>query len=105
PGHSPGSVAYFLAEQGMVIAGDALFAGSIGRTDLPGGDFDTLIQSIKAELFTLPDETIVYPGHGPQQQWERKRNIILSSVGDDQADAQLLERGDFKSTREESFFL
>lgn len=79
PGHSPGSVAYYLADQNMVIAGDALFAGSIGRTDLPGGDYDTLINSIKAQLFTLPDETIVYPGHGPHTTVgeEKKYNPFL----------------------------
>jgi glyoxylase-like metal-dependent hydrolase (beta-lactamase superfamily II) len=65
PGHSPGSVVFYYPEGGWLIGGDVLFAGSIGRTDLPGGDFDTLITSIRQELFTLPPETIVYPGHGP----------------------------------------
>ncbi|MFC2089639.1 MBL fold metallo-hydrolase [Bacteroidota bacterium] len=65
PGHSEGSLAYYAAEGSLVICGDALFAGSIGRTDLPGGDFDTLITSIETRLFTLPDETVVWPGHGP----------------------------------------
>ncbi len=64
PGHSPGSLSYFSREAGFVITGDALFQGSIGRTDLPGGDFDTLISSIRSRLLTLPPETIVYPGHG-----------------------------------------
>lgn len=63
PGHSPGSVSFVLP--GHVLGGDALFAGSIGRTDFPGGDFDTLVRSIWRELFSLPPETVVWPGHGP----------------------------------------
>jgi len=63
PGHSPGSIAFYIEKEGIVFTGDALFAGSIGRTDLPGGDYDTLINSIKTKLFTLPAETVVYPGH------------------------------------------
>jgi len=63
PGHSPGSVTF--AGAGAVFSGDVLFAGSIGRTDLPGGDFDTLIQSIREKLLSLDDSVIVYPGHGP----------------------------------------
>lgn len=65
PGHSPGSVALYDKEDGFVIAGDALFKGSIGRTDLPGGNHSQLISSIRDKLLTLPDDTIVYPGHGP----------------------------------------
>jgi len=65
PGHSPGSVSFYDERGGFVIAGDVLFEGSIGRTDLPGGDFDTLANSIRTELYTLPESTIVYPGHGP----------------------------------------
>jgi hydroxyacylglutathione hydrolase len=65
PGHSPGSICFYCKEQHWVIGGDVLFQGSIGRTDLPGGDFDTLINSIKTQLFTLPGETRVYSGHGP----------------------------------------
>ena len=64
PGHSPGSLAYYSKEGGFVITGDALFQGSIGRTDLPGGDYDTLIHSIKSRLLILPQETVVYAGHG-----------------------------------------
>jgi hydroxyacylglutathione hydrolase len=64
PGHSPGSIS--LVGQGFVLTGDALFNQSIGRTDLPGGDLDTLIRSITGRLFTLDDNTIVYPGHGPE---------------------------------------
>jgi glyoxylase-like metal-dependent hydrolase (beta-lactamase superfamily II) len=65
PGHSPGHVAFYSEKNGFVIGGDVLFNGSIGRTDLPGGDFNTLVQSIQTGFFTLPDETKVYPGHGP----------------------------------------
>lgn len=65
PGHSPGNIAFYFPEEGKVFVGDALFAGSIGRTDLPGGSFATLEQSIKQKLYTLPDQTVVYPGHGP----------------------------------------
>jgi hydroxyacylglutathione hydrolase len=65
PGHSPASISFYCAESGFVLAGDVLFYESIGRTDLPGGDFDTLISSIRTQLFTLPGETLVYPGHGP----------------------------------------
>ncbi len=65
PGHSPGSVSFYSEAGGFIIGGDVLFNGSIGRTDLPGGDFDTLINSIQTQLFTLPDETKVYSGHGP----------------------------------------
>jgi hydroxyacylglutathione hydrolase len=64
PGHSQGSLAFYSEEDNVVFTGDALFAGSIGRTDLPGGSYETLIKSIRAKLFVLPPETIVYPGHG-----------------------------------------
>ncbi|MCC7506461.1 MAG: MBL fold metallo-hydrolase [Saprospiraceae bacterium] len=65
PGHSPASISFYCREGGFVLAGDVLFMESIGRTDLPGGDFDTLIERIRTQLFTLPDPTVVYPGHGP----------------------------------------
>jgi glyoxylase-like metal-dependent hydrolase (beta-lactamase superfamily II) len=65
PGHSPGGIALHCERDAVVLGGDALFAGSIGRTDLPGGDFDTLARSIRTQLYTLPDETRVLPGHGP----------------------------------------
>lgn len=65
PGHSPGEICLYNKEDNYVIAGDVLFFQSIGRTDLPGGDYNTLIESIKSELLTLPDSTIVYCGHGP----------------------------------------
>jgi hydroxyacylglutathione hydrolase len=64
PGHTSGSIAFYCEEVGCVFTGDALFEGSIGRTDLPGGNYDTLITSIKNKLFILPPATVVYPGHG-----------------------------------------
>jgi len=64
PGHAAGSLAFYSEKDKVVFTGDALFEGSIGRTDLPGGNYETLINSIRNKLFTLPDETIVYPGHG-----------------------------------------
>lgn len=65
PGHSPGGVSLYCASHGVVLAGDALFAGSIGRTDFPGGDLPTLERSIRGKLYRLPRETTVLPGHGP----------------------------------------
>ena len=64
PGHSPGGVSFHGG--GVVFCGDALFAGSIGRSDLPGGEMQTLLDSIRQQLLSLPDETVVYPGHGPE---------------------------------------
>ena len=64
PGHSPGSVSFYLPQENKVVAGDALFRRSIGRTDLPGGDHELLIKSIKTQLLTLPPATEVFPGHG-----------------------------------------
>lgn len=66
PGHSSGSFSFYHRSSGILVAGDVLFDGSIGRTDLPGGDFDTLERSIREKLYVLPDETIVYCGHGPE---------------------------------------
>lgn len=65
PGHCPGNVLFYFAAAKAAFVGDALFAGSVGRTDLPGGDFDVLEKSIRTQIYTLPDETVVYPGHGP----------------------------------------
>ena len=65
PGHSPASISFYCPGAGFVLAGDVLFLESIGRYDLPGGDLPVLLQSIRSQLFTLPDETLVYPGHGP----------------------------------------
>ncbi|MCD4769285.1 MAG: MBL fold metallo-hydrolase [Bacteroidales bacterium] len=79
PGHSAGSIAYYCVADKVVFTGDALFAGSIGRTDLPGGDYDTLINSIKTELLTLDDSTVVYPGHGDK-----------TTIGEEKANNQYL---------------
>jgi len=65
PGHTPGGVCLYSKEESIVFSGDALFADSIGRTDFPGGSMAQLITGIKEKLFALPDETVVYPGHGP----------------------------------------
>ncbi len=79
PGHSPASLSFFDAVSKQLIAGDVLFHGSIGRTDLPGGDFATLISSIKEQLFPLGDDVKVYPGHGPSTSigYERATNPFL----------------------------
>lgn len=79
PGHSPGSIAFYYAPGNWVISGDALFAESIGRTDLPGGNSETLLHSIRTQLFTLPAETSVLSGHGPATTigHERKYNPFL----------------------------
>ena len=66
PGHSPGGVAFYSEADAVVFTGDALFAGSIGRSDLPGGDHEQLIENIRERLFVLPPDTVVYPGHGPE---------------------------------------
>lgn len=80
PGHSPGSVV--LVGDGLVIAGDALFAGSVGRVDLPGGDGPTLIRSIREQLLTLDDATVVHSGHGPATSIgaERRTNPFLNGT-------------------------
>jgi glyoxylase-like metal-dependent hydrolase (beta-lactamase superfamily II) len=72
PGHSPGSVAF--VGHGIALVGDALFAGSVGRVDLPGGDGETLLASIREQLMTLPDATLVYAGHGPDTTIGRERS-------------------------------
>lgn len=65
PGHSPGGLSFYCEQEKCVFSGDSLFPNSIGRTDLPGSSYDELIRSIHSQLLTLPDDTIVYPGHGP----------------------------------------
>jgi glyoxylase-like metal-dependent hydrolase (beta-lactamase superfamily II) len=82
PGHSPGSLAFYAVEDGFVVTGDALFQGSIGRTDLPGGDYDQLIESIRSRLLPLPPQTVVYPGHGPASTIgsEKEENPFLSMI-------------------------
>ena len=80
PGHSPGHVCF--VGPGVVLGGDVLFEGSIGRTDLPGGDYDALIASIRRELLALPDATVVHPGHGPATTIgrERRSNPFLTGA-------------------------
>lgn len=80
PGHSPGHVVFYSKNDKMLIAGDVLFYGSIGRTDLPGGNYQSLISNIKIKLFTLPDETKVYCGHGPETSlgFEKRTNPFLT---------------------------
>ena len=80
PGHSPGHVCFYAEAEQFVIGGDVLFYQSIGRTDLPGGDYDTLITSIHKQLFVLPDEVVVYPGHGPETTigYEKVHNPFLN---------------------------
>ena len=81
PGHTQGSVCLHFAPMKMLIAGDTLFAGSIGRTDLPGGDYGQIIDSIRSRLLVLPDETRVLPGHGPVTTLgdERRSNPFLQA--------------------------
>ncbi len=80
PGHSPGHVVFYSAKEKILIAGDVLFSGSIGRTDLPGGDYHTLISGIRNKLFVLPDETTVYCGHGPETTlgFEKQNNPFFN---------------------------
>lgn len=66
PGHSPGGCCFYLEAEQKIITGDTLFADSIGRTDLPGGSHEQLLDSVRAKLFTLPDNVVAYPGHGPE---------------------------------------
>lgn len=84
PGHSPGHVVFYCPAEQLLIAGDTLFAGSIGRTDLPGGDHRTLLRSIREKILTLPDLTRVLPGHGPDTTVGRERAsnpFLFSEVG------------------------
>ena len=80
PGHSPGSICFYCARQNFLIGGDVLFQRSIGRTDLPLGDHQTLLNSIRKKLFILPDETVVYSGHGPATNIgvEKRENPFLT---------------------------
>ena len=81
PGHTEGSICLYFPAQKKLIAGDTLFAGSIGRTDLPGGSFEKIISSLHEKLLTLPDETIVVPGHGP-----------LTSIGEERESNPFLQK-------------
>ncbi len=79
PGHSPGSIIFYYEPGGWAIGGDVLFLGSVGRTDLPGGNHDALMNSIQTQVYTLPDETVVHPGHGPATHvgHEKKTNPFI----------------------------
>lgn len=79
PGHSPGHLCYYISSQNCLIGGDVLFRNSIGRTDLPGGHHETLINSIQERIYSLPDETEVFPGHGPSTTigYEKKTNPFV----------------------------
>ncbi len=75
PGHTPGSLSFYFPEHGIVFSGDLIFYHSVGRTDFPGGDFDTLKSSIREKIYTLPNATFIYPGHGePTTVGEEKRH-------------------------------
>lgn len=80
PGHTPGHVVFYLAPERLAIVGDVLFAGSIGRTDFPGGDYETLVRSIREQLFTLGDDVSFIPGHGPMSTMgaERRGNPFVA---------------------------
>jgi glyoxylase-like metal-dependent hydrolase (beta-lactamase superfamily II) len=79
PGHADGSVCFYSKEQGFVVTGDVLFRDTIGRTDLPSGNLDLLMNSIHEKLFPLPDETVVYAGHGPETTigYEKQNNPFI----------------------------
>ncbi len=79
PGHSPGSICLYSREEGILFSGDTLFRGTVGRTDLPGGDPHTLVQSIQKQLLSLDEKTAVYPGHGENTTigYERRNNPFL----------------------------
>ncbi len=81
PGHSPGSIVFYNELAGCVFSGDVLFRDSIGRTDLAGGNFEQLIEGINSKIFELPNETVVYPGHGPSTTvgYEKKNNPFVGS--------------------------
>jgi hydroxyacylglutathione hydrolase len=83
PGHTEGSICLYMPEQQTLIAGDTLFAGSIGRTDLPGGSYDKIIRSLHTRVLALPDDTAVVPGHGPATSigQERESNPFLQKRG------------------------
>lgn len=80
PGHSPGSICFYCKAQGFIISGDVLFRESIGRADLPGGNYNQLLASIREQLYTLPDDTVVYPGHGPATTigYEKRNNPFVA---------------------------
>ena len=85
PGHTVGGACYYLPDEHYLFSGDSLFAGSVGRTDFPGGSMSTLIRAIREKLMSLPDDTVVLPGHGPSSDigTERQTNYYLTNLGAD----------------------
>ncbi len=83
PGHSPGGVCLYVEDDGILITGDTLFAGSVGRTDLPGGSFDALMASIREKILPLGDEVSIYPGHGPESTIGEEKEINPFITGQD----------------------
>ena len=85
PGHTVGGACYYLPNEHYLFSGDSLFAGSVGRTDFPGGSMSTLIRAIREKLMSLPDDTVVLPGHGPSSDigTERQTNYYLTNLGAD----------------------
>jgi glyoxylase-like metal-dependent hydrolase (beta-lactamase superfamily II) len=81
PGHTPGHCCFFVASEGVLFSGDQLFAGSIGRTDLPGGSLPQLIESMRTKVLSLPDEVRVLPGHGPETTIGRERRANPFLIG------------------------
>lgn len=79
PGHTPGGLSFYIESDHIIFTGDTLFQGSVGRTDLPGGNLEEEINSIKNKILTLPSDTIIYSGHGPKSsvEWEKKYNPFL----------------------------
>ena len=79
PGHTPGGLSFYIESGHIIFTGDTLFQGSVGRTDLPGGNLEEEINSIKTKILTLPSDTIIYSGHGPKSsvEWEKKHNPFL----------------------------
>jgi len=79
PGHTPGHCVFYCAQAGVLFSGDLIFQGSVGRTDLPGGDWDALVRSIREQVYTLPDETRLLSGHGPETRVgeERRHNPFM----------------------------
>jgi glyoxylase-like metal-dependent hydrolase (beta-lactamase superfamily II) len=83
PGHSPGNLSFYFPESGMIFVGDLIFPGSVGRTDLPGGSMEQLLASVREQVFTLPEDTALFSGHGPQTTVgrEKKSNPFFRGGG------------------------
>jgi len=85
PGHTPGHVVFYCTKEGVLFSGDLIFDGGVGRTDLPGGDWNALVRSIQEQVFTLPDETRIFSGHGAETTVgdEQRDNPFVRAYGDD----------------------